>query len=221
MERKRSQNNTIFAEPSNRRTSLKGQQSMSYNNQSETAVVKNSRQRVLWVTCTAIFLALLIVIQVTTRPLGNTFITGSLVNMLLILSALTVGVSSSATLCVLAPLFALVVGHGPLPPFLPVIILGNLSITVIWYALVVRRAQKGLPIALPRQIVTLAVGAAVKFGLIYCGIVLLVVPMLLKLPPPQANIVSAAFSWPQLITALIGGAFALMLAPLLNKALKL
>ena len=40
------------------------------------------------------------------------------------------------------------------------------------------------------------------------------------LKEPMLKALPATFSWPQLITALIGGAVALVIAPVLKKALK-
>ena len=48
-----------------------------------------NKKNTLWITQTAIFIALLVVLQVATAPLGNTFITGTIVNMLLIISVMT------------------------------------------------------------------------------------------------------------------------------------
>ena len=40
------------------------------------------------------------------------------------------------------------------------------------------------------------------------------------LKPPMLKALPAMFSWPQLITALIGGGVALVIAPMVRKALK-
>jgi hypothetical protein len=37
---------------------------------------------------------------------------------------------------------------------------------------------------------------------------------------PMIAVMTASFSWPQLVTALIGGALALILVPVLKKALR-
>ncbi len=45
------------------------------------------------------------------------------------------------------------------------------------------------------------------------------IPILLKLPAQQAAAVSALFSLPQLVTALVGGAAAAALFPVLRRAI--
>jgi ABC-type Co2+ transport system permease subunit len=62
-------------------------------------------------------------------------------------------------------------------------------------------------------------GAVCKFLTLYVGIVLVAVPMLLNLPEKQAAVVSGMFSVPQLFTALIGGGIAVIILPVLEKAL--
>ena len=68
--------------------------------------------------------------------------------------------------------------------------------------------------------------AAAKFACLYAIVVLLICwvlsPALLEsgvMKPPMLQLLPATFSWPQLFTALIGGAVALMILPVLKKAL--
>ena len=61
----------------------------------------NNKERILWITHTAIFIALLIVLQATTAVLGNIIITGTIVNLLLIVSVMTCGLSSGITVAVI------------------------------------------------------------------------------------------------------------------------
>jgi hypothetical protein len=95
--------------------------------------MKNIRKQILWITRTAIFIALLIVVQIATKPLGQ-LVTGSLVNLILIVSVITCGLSSGLTVAVISPVIATLVGIGP--PFwvlTPFIILGNGTIALIWH----------------------------------------------------------------------------------------
>jgi hypothetical protein len=169
----------------------------------------DNKKRIRWITQTAMFLALLIAVQMSTRALGSTLITGSLVNMLLYLSVMTISVSSGAVLSVLAPFSAKLVGHGPLWLFIPVIAAGNLASVILWYLLAAKSANGGGEPGMARKLFAVGLSAAVKFAVLYIGIVRIVVPVILNLPEPQAGIVSAAFSYPQLVTAVIGGAAAL------------
>ena len=64
---------------------------------------------------------------------------------------------------------------------------------------------------------SLIAGALAKFTVLYLAIVQLAVPLLLKLPEPQATVISGMFSLPQFITALLGGVVALPIITVLKK----
>lgn len=171
--------------------------------------------KTLWITRTAIFLALLVVVQYTTASLGNTLITGSLVNLILIVSVMTGGFGSGAVVAIASPVLAKLLGIGPLWELIPFIMLGNLSLVAVWYFL-----DKVLPIQqdFVRYAIDAVAGALVKFLVLYLTIVKIMVPFL-ALPEAKATVISATFSTPQLITALIGGAVAILILPPLKKAL--
>ena len=92
----------------------------------------NTASRILWITRTSVFIALLVILQVSTAPLGNILITGSVVNLLLIVSVLSCGFSSGIAVSLLSPLLAKLIGIGPLWSLIPFIILGNLSLCTMW-----------------------------------------------------------------------------------------
>ena len=177
-------------------------------------------KKVRWITETAVMLALLIVLQALTKPLGQ-IVTGSCVNAVLAVTVLLCGMSSGVTVALLSPVFAYLFGIAPQILTVPVIMLGNTA-----YVLLLRSIS-GDGKKLWKNIAALAAAAVCKFALLYvlvthviCGVLadglleqgLLKQPMLTALP--------ATFSVPQLITALIGGAVALLIVPTLRKALK-
>ena len=170
------------------------------------------RQKTLWITQTAALLALLIILQLATRSAGQ-LVTGSCVNAVLALAALIAGLSSSLTVAVLSPFLAFALGVGPkLLPIVPAIAVGNAALA----ALICLFARKNLSPA--RRAAATAVAAAGKFALLY----LLVVQLLcrvLTLNEKQIAAFSAMFSWPQLVTALIGTAVAMCVAPVIQKGL--
>lgn len=177
-------------------------------------MIKN--KKLLWVTNTAIFTALLIVWQMATTPLGNTLITGPVVNLILIISVMLCGLSSGLTVAVISPVMAKVFGIGPSSWMLiPFIIAGNIVLVLIWH-LIGNREINGSNIT-PR-IIALILAALAKFSVLYFGIVKIAVPLILNLPEPQASLMSNIFSIPQLITAALGGVLATLLLPLLEKA---
>lgn len=171
--------------------------------------------KVLRITETAVMTALLVVLQTATRPAGQ-FVTGSCVNAVLALTALLAGLWSGAAVALLSPFFAFLLGIGPqLLPIVPAIAAGNLVFVVLLWALTRRR--RGAPPL--RQVAAWLIAAFGKFAALYI-LVIQILCRVLTLQQPQIDTFSAMFSWPQLVTALIGGAIALLLAPVLRGALR-
>lgn len=173
-----------------------------------------NKKHILWITRTAIFIALLIVIQAVTAPFGIPLITGSLVNLILIVSVMTCGFSSGLIVSLISPVMAKLVGIGPLWALIPFIALGNVTLILIWH-LICNHALKNKVIG---YFAALIAGAAGKFLVLYLTIVQLMLPLFLNLPAKQAGVISATFSFSQLFTALIGGAVALLALPVIKKA---
>ena len=161
------------------------------------------------VTRTAILIALLVALQAATRPLGNQFVTGSCVNLVLAAAALLCGAWSGVIVAVASPFFAYLLGIAPQLWLAPAIACGNAV-----YVLILAFADKKLSGAAGGAL-GVAAAAACKFALLYLLVARLLVPMG-SLPAP----VAAQFSWPQLVTALIGGCLALAVVPVVRRAAK-
>ncbi|MBQ8238882.1 MAG: ECF transporter S component [Oscillospiraceae bacterium] len=166
--------------------------------------------RTLWVTRTGVLIALLVVLQWATSAMGQ-YVTGSCVNAVLAVATLAGGLWSGVAVAALSPFCAKLFGIGPqLIQIIPAIAAGNLVFVLVLHF--VCRKQK---------IVGLICGAAAKFGTLYLLVVQFIVPMLAEnLKPQQIATFSAMFSYPQLITALIGGSVAMAILPVLKHALK-
>ena len=67
--------------------------------------MKNTKNKILWITRTALFIAVLIVFQSLSASLGQ-IVTGSLVNLVLVTAALTGGIWSGLTVAAISPFFA-------------------------------------------------------------------------------------------------------------------
>ena len=93
----------------------------------------NRNGKAPWVTRTAAITALLVVLQAVTAPLGNTLLTGSLVNMLLIVSVMTCGLLTGISVAVVSPAVAKLIGIGPLWSLIPFIIAGNAVLVLCWH----------------------------------------------------------------------------------------
>lgn len=61
------------------------------------------KNRILRITRTAVLIALLVVLQAALMPLNNSLITGSIVNLLLIISVMTCGLSSGLCVAAVSP----------------------------------------------------------------------------------------------------------------------
>ena len=181
-----------------------------YENTKKTA---SNRGRITWITRTAVLLALLIVMQAATAPLANTIVTGSLVNLILIVSVMISGLSSGFTIAVCSPALAKLFGIGPLWSILPFVALGNASLVFVWHLIGNRKFGNQLLVS----IITLITAAITKFVVLYIGVVKIALPVLLALPEPQTKVISNMFSVPQLFTAGIGGIIAALILPKLKK----
>ena len=171
------------------------------------------KNKTRWITETAIMLALLVILQAVTKSAGQ-IITGSSVNAVLAVSVLVAGLSSGLTVALISPFVAFLLGIGPqLLPIVPAIALGN----GVYVLMMGRLCGKKLPMW--RQTLALLGSAGAKFLTLYLVVVKLLCSIL-PLKQPQIATFSTMFAWPQLITALIGGAAALLIAPVIRKALK-
>lgn len=184
--------------------------------------MKNTKNKILWITRTALFIAILIVFQSLSASLGQ-IVTGSLVNLVLVTAALTGGLWSGLTVAAISPFFAFILGIGPkLIQLIPFIALGN-----IVYVLVVALIAKAFkaennPMLFVGGITGVVVGALLKFATLYLGVVKVFIPLMGDgLKPPQVETFTTMFSTPQLITALIGGVVAIPVAMAVRKILKL
>lgn len=178
--------------------------------------MEQSKKRVWWITRTAVCIALLILLQAATAPLGNTLVTGTAVNMMLVVAVMANGLSSGLCVAVISPVFAKLLGIGPLWAIIPLIALGNAVLVLLWRLIGGGRFRNRLA----GYLVALPLAAAAKYVVLYLGVVKLAVGLLLALPQPQATVISQMFSLPQLFTALMGGAAAILVLIPLRKALK-
>ena len=172
-------------------------------------------QRVRWVTTTGLMIALLIALQWATAPtqaFAGQYITGSLVNCVLAVATMLGGMYCGIVVALLSPFCAFLLGIGPqLIQVVPVIALGNIAFVVTLHLLL--RVNK--PFWYREMSVIPA--ALVKFGALYLGVKTLLPAMGFPVPPKLILMLS---SYPQLVTAFVGGTLAMLLFPLLRKAIK-
>ena len=153
-------------------------------------------------------------------------VTGSCVNAVLALSALLVGMSSGITVALLSPIFAFLLGIAPNIVTVIPIMLGNAIYACLLSCLAAKYRK-----SISRQSAALIIASVAKFAVLYvlvveqiCGVLaedLLgqKIGSVVVLAPPMLKMLPTMFTWPQLITAAIGGAVALFLRPVLTKVL--
>lgn len=175
----------------------------------------NLKSSARWIAQTGVMLALLVALQYVTsfipKPTGQ-FVTGSCVNAVLALTVLMAGQYSGFAVAFVSPWVAFMLGIAPQPFVVPAIMLGNLIYVELIHLLADPNGKNIL-----RQLAAWLLAAVCKFGVLYLVIHKFLAALL---PAPKAPQILAMFSWPQLVTALIGGAVALAVVPLLKKALK-
>ena len=129
-------------------------------------------------------------------------------------SVLVGGLWCGLTVALVSPFFAFLLGIGPaFLPIVPMVAVGNMVLVVILHLLASRDKIA------TRSYLAVVVGAVTKFLALWLLIVKLVLPTL-GLAEKQVAAISASFSWPQLVTAAIGGVLAVTIAPLIRKALR-
>ena len=187
-------------------------------------------RKVRWITETAAMLALLICLQwlgsFVPEQLTKQLITGTLVNCVLAVTVLAVGMRGGIVVAVASPICAFLLNIAPNFVTVLPIMLGNVSYVVL-LRLMLRKDSK----TAWKKPVAVTTAAAVKFGVLYvlvveviCGLaaewllgkkvgdVVVLAPKMLKMLPVM-------FTWPQLITAIVGGLLAMLILPVLRKAL--
>lgn len=177
-------------------------------------------KKIRWITETAVMLALLVSLQALTKGFGQ-LVTGSFVNAILAISVLLGGLGCGITVALISPVLAFLLGIAPQILTVPAIMVGNCVYVVALHVICGKDSKKIL-----RQCIGWIVAASVKFAALYAIVVGLLCGVLSEsllaagtMKPPMLQALPATFSWPQLVTALIGGAVALLILPILRKAL--
>lgn len=165
-------------------------------------------------TRTAMLLALTLVFQALRLipAVGNmpysTLIIGTLVNMCLCISVLTINEAAGLMIGLCAPVVAFIQGHLAFVALIPFVALGNSAFVICIYYL--QKLNKYAAVAAA----SLAKWAVMFFGSKY------LLQFFLHVDYAKLQALVTAFNLPQLITALAGGALALILCRLLPAGLK-
>lgn len=123
---------------------------------------------------------------------GNQFITGTIVNASLIISYFVLGLGGSILLCFLPSVISLALGFMSLPIMIPFIVMGNIILILSFR--VFNNYWLGL-----------FFGALLKFSFLF-----LIANFIIKffVSSPVLVKIGAMMSWPQFVTACLGGIIA-------------
>jgi len=170
-------------------------------------------EKVVWITRTAVLIALTVALQALTLQLGNTIITGSIVNLMLIIAVMTCGLFTGLSVAAVTPIIAALLGILPTWLYIPFIAIGNMVLVSAWHFFDNSKiANQYISYG-----IALIVGALAKFSVIHFGIVWFLMGIrTFNIAALMAN----PLSIPQLITAATGGVCAIILLPSLLKAIK-
>jgi hypothetical protein len=188
-------------------------------------------KKLLFITQTAVMIAVLIGTQLAAARFGQ-FVVGPLVNTILIVSALTIGAAcphcgryrnGGLIVAAVSPFVAFFFQIGPVIQIVPFIAVGNIvQVTIVSYIrkFAGERDKKSIIITAAG----LVTASAAKWLVLWFGITKIALSMLPELPDPEKSeariaTMTAMFTWPPLLTALIGSALAMGVMFLLKKAL--
>ncbi len=179
------------------------------------------KKKILWITRTAVMLAMLVALQYVTKPFGQ-FVTGSCVKAFDTVTAMVVGMSGGVVVALVSPVLAYLLGIAPQLVTVPAIMVGNTVFVVL-----IRLITDGQSKPLGNQVAAWLIASVAKFAVLYLLVVKVICglasePLLAAgtLKPPMLKMLPTMFAWPQLITALIGSFLGLSISPILKKAVK-
>lgn len=166
------------------------------------------------ITVTAIMLAICLVSQFFKNL--SVYITGPVINAALILTVLYAGMACGIILSIITPVTSFFITGSPvmaaIPAMFPCIMIGNI-ILVVCVGLLRKKCDKaaGFP-------VSIAIGAVLKAVFMGIAIALIILPAFLPAPMHKMlPVLQLQFSVTQLITAVIGGVYAVIIAAVLKK----
>lgn len=184
-------------------------------------------KKIRLITRTAIMLAMLLVMQFLTKLTGIQLLTGSVVNLLLILATAFCGLFGGLVLGVLSPILAFLLGITPLASFVlvPFIILGNVTYVLGYYFL--SKPIDKLENKYVKYVFIILMVVAISFAkylVINITMLKICLPYILSIKPTKAhdtiiNNFTIAYSLVQFFSALIGGSVSLFI-PMFKKSLK-
>lgn len=158
----------------------------------------------------ALLLALTLVLQslrliIPLPPFFTTFIIGSLINACLLITLETAGLTAALLIAAVTPVVAYLQQLLPLPVFIPPVAAANILYVLLFRA--------GLTWGRASAIGLAAVGKTVFLYFTFAWLLTLI-----NLPPRLATGLLFVMSWPQLVTAILGGVLATIVVRRLSRS---
>jgi hypothetical protein len=146
-----------------------------------------------------------LVLMVFAPLIGNQFITGTIVNALLLISSIVLGIQAAFLLAFLPSIFSLLAGTLPavLAPMIPFIIMGN-----ILFVFVFNKLFKG------NYWLGAVSGSLLKFIMLFVASNFLIQFFIKQ---SVASKIAIMMSWPQFVTAILGSLIAYFVYKLIKK----
>ena len=188
-----------------------------------------TKKQILWITQTALLLGLTVAAQyyltgiLSFNPYLSQLVVGSLVNLFLIISALTCGFWSGFSISALVPFISFALGRMPHIWMIPFVILGNTALVFVFWLICGKKIfGSGFSVNWAASAI---IGAFFKFGVLWFGVTKIFINFILPndaaLKAPQiakmTSLISFNYSFPQLATALIGSILTFSIYPVLKK----
>ena len=166
-------------------------------------------------TRVALLLALMLVVQLFENI--SVFITGPLVNAILIIATLGVGLWGSMALADIAPITSFLITQAPIMPathftLFPVIMIGN--ILIVLGAYFGRKNSKSLASGL-------VMGSVFKWLFMWGAVVFVITPMFNSINETILSKIAEVFTHVQLYTSLLGSFLAYIIWPPIKKSMKI
>lgn len=165
-------------------------------------------RNIQYITRTAILLALALLFQMMRLFIpgipqqASQYLIGTLVNTCLYIAAMNVGFWSGLAISILTPVIAAIQGFLPFPILVPFVAIGN-ALLVVLQVLITKRLKKQWG-----YFIAAACASTAKFVFL-----LLTVSAgaagFLGIPAAAASVISLDFSYPQIITAVLGAIVAM------------
>lgn len=170
-------------------------------------MIEKTKKDVAWITRSGLLLACLIVVQLLPFPAPfKQFITGPLVNMVLLIASMSIGLVGGIILSILSPVLAQILQThsilGPLFFVIPFIMLGNMVYVIFFHWF---RGKKDNVIL---ESIGLLLGSVLKFFILYAAVTIIIK----NLPLP----LKTAMGITQLYTAIGGGILAMIIGHMLG-----